>query len=440
MALMLGLAYVVAAGPPQAIAATHEPIPHLVTADIQAGIEKHIADRTREGGGWFTLPFGDEQLRLKLVRVHTEYLANLGPRRHFACVDLASSDGHVYDVDFFLEGDPGDMRVTETTIHKLNGRPYYVWKQQPDKTWVRAEVDDATPDLMGIVEGEDRFEFIYSATVPPIDAPARMWIPIPESDRFQDVRVARFDVPGRQQMLTDEAYGNQVLMLELGPEHSGAQLELRFDVRRLEKGVYEDRDVDPEAFLAAERLVPDTEQFRAIAAEVLVGKEQNDLVRARAIYDHTIDHMRYMKFGEEYGQGNAQYACDSAFGNCTDFHAYFIAVARAAGIPARFAIGAAVPSNRNEGGMSGYHCWAEFHADGRWWPVDISEADKFTPLSTYYFGHHPANRIELSRGRDLKLEPGPASGPINFLAYPVLEVAGTPVPVKPRFGFRRVGR
>ncbi len=413
-------------------------IPHLVTADIQAGIEKHISDQTRKGGGWFTLPFGERELRLKLVRVHTEYLANLGPRRHFACVDLASSDGNVYDVDFFLEGDPGDMTVTETTVHKLNGRPYYVWKQNPDKTWVRAEVDEATPDLMGIVEGEDRFEFIYTATVPTLHAPARMWIPIPESDRFQKVAATRLDVPGVQRMLTDERYGNQVLMLELGPEHSGETIDLRFDVHRLEKGVYDEADVDPRAFLAAERLVPDSAQFQQIAMDVVKGKDQNDLVRARAIYDHTIDHMRYMKFGEAYGKGNAVSACDSAFGNCTDFHAYFIAVARAADIPARFAIGAAVPSNRDEGGMSGYHCWAEFFADGKWWPVDISEADKFTPLSTYYFGHHPANRIELSRGRDLKVEPGPESGPINFLAYPVLEVAGQPVPVKPRFGFRRV--
>ena len=46
--------------------------------------------------------------------------------------------------------------------------------------------------------------------------------------------------------------------------------------------------------------------------------------------------------------------------NCTDYHSYFIALSRSAGIPARFAIGAAVPSGRDEGGISGYHCWAEF--------------------------------------------------------------------------------
>ena len=78
-----------------------------------------------------------------------------------------------------------------------------------------------------------------------------------------------------------------------------------------------------------------------------------------------------------------------------------------------------------------------FWAEGKWWPVDISEADKYTALSTYYFGHHPANRIELSRGRDLVVDPAPASGPINFLAYPVLEVAGQPKKTKVEFAFVR---
>ncbi len=87
--------------------------------------------------------------------------------------------------------------------------------------------------------------------------------------------------------------------------------------------------------------------------------------------------------------------------------------------------------------MDGYHCWAEFYAEGKWWPVDISEGNKYTALATYYFGRHPANRIELSRGRDLQVTPGPASGPINFLAYPLLEVGGEPTFAPTTFTFKR---
>jgi transglutaminase-like putative cysteine protease len=411
--------------------------PNVVTADIQEGIEQHIQEQTRRGGGVFLLPFGAEKLKLKLVRVHTEYLANLGPRRHFACVDLASADGDVYDVDFFLAGDPGAMRVTETTVHKINGQPLYVWEQKRNRTWIRVSVEKATPRLLGVIHEQDEFDFIYRAVLPKINSVARIWLPFPESDQFQRIKLKAIDVPGNFDILKETNYGNRVLFLELNPEDSGKIIELRFGVQRREKGVYPAPLPDPGKYLEAENLVPVNERFRQIAEDVIEGKA-GDLVRARALYDHVSDRMRYMKYGSGWGKGDAVYACDARTGNCTDFHAYFIALSRSVGIPARFAIGAAIPSERNDGGIDGYHCWAEFYTDGRWWPVDISEGDKCSSLFTYYFGHHPANRIELSRGRDLVVEPGPVSGPINFLAYPILEIDGKLTNArKVEFSFKR---
>lgn len=415
---------------------TLDTIPNVVTTDIKAGIEKHIEELSEANGGFFPIAFDGKQMKLKLVRVHMEYLANLGPRRHFACVDLASEDGNVYDVDFFLEGDPGNMTVTETTVHKLNGRPFYLWREQEDGVWVHVEADDASRELLGVKEGDDAFEFTYQATLPTMAEPAKMWIPIPTDDQFQEITMNRIEIPGEHQILTEEKFGNQILYVELQPEDSGKTMVLHFDVKRQEKAVFVD-DTKPELYLLAETMVPLNEKFKTIARNALKDKNGGDLVRARALYDHTIDSMKYAKFGSGWGQGNANFACDSARGNCTDYHSYFIALCRASNIPARFAIGAAVPSSRDNGGVNGYHCWAEFYAEGKWWPVDISEADKYAALATYYFGHNPANRVEFSRGRDLIVEPGPESGPINFLAYPLLEVGGKPVKIKPQFGFKR---
>ena len=409
---------------------------NVVTKDIQNGIEKHIEEQTRLGEGYFRFAFGEKELRLKLVRVHTEYLANLGPRRHFACVDLASRDGDVYDVDFFLAGDPNAMTVTETTVHKVNGKPIYVWKQKRDKTWHRASAKNAPPELLGAIKGSDEFEFLYRVTLPEMTDTASMWIPLPTTDSFQTAEVKSIKAPGQRKILQEREHGNSVLFLTLGPQDSGKTIEIRSEIRRLEKGVYDPKKPVHRRYLEPDHLVPANERFRNIAEKVVEGKK-GDLVRARALYDHVIDRMRYMKFGSGWGKGDAVYACDARTGNCSDFHSYFIALSRAVGIPARFAIGAAIPSERNSGGIDGYHCWAEFYTDGRWWPVDISEGDKCSSLSTYYFGHHPANRIELSRGRDLVLEPGPATGPINFLAYPVLEVNGNPTKVKVEFSFNR---
>ncbi len=410
--------------------------PNVVTADIQDGIESHIEHQILVGDGHFTLEHGDQPLQLKLVRIHTEYLANLGPRRHFACVDLVDVDGDVYDVDFFLSGDPGAMTVTETTVHKINGKPYYVWDQKRNGTWHRVAVDRASEGHFGVIRDRDTFEFRYRAKLPPLAAPARMWLPLPETDVFQSVEILSMDAPGKQRVIHDRNDLNRMLFLELEPEDSGKTVEIRFAVQRREKVVYEAPETEAMQYLQPDRLVPVTGEMRAIAQEVVADKK-TDLVRARALYDHVIDRMRYMKYGTGWGKGDAVYACDARTGNCTDFHSYFIALARSVGIPARFAIGAGIPSERNDGGIDGYHCWAEFYADGKWWPVDISEGDKYSSLATYYFGHHPANRFELSNGRDIVVDPLPASGPINFLAYPVLEVDGQPAKADVVFSFIR---
>ncbi|MHC4446080.1 MAG: transglutaminase domain-containing protein, partial [Planctomycetota bacterium] len=215
-----------------------ESVPNLVTKDIQDGIEKHIEEQTRLGEGYFRLPFDEGELRLKLVRVHTEYLANLGPRRHFACVDLASTDGDVYDVDFFLSGDPGAMTVTETTVHKINGKPFYVWKQKRDKTWHRVPVKDASQRLLGVINDRDEFEFLYRATLPKMTESARMWIPMPSTDLFQTVEAKSIEAPGKREILREREYGNKVLFLTLGPEDSGKTIAMRFQVSRLEKSIY----------------------------------------------------------------------------------------------------------------------------------------------------------------------------------------------------------
>jgi len=406
--------------------------------EIEEGIKAFIADQTEKNGGVFPVKDENHDLKMKLVRVHTEYLSNLGPKSHFACVDLVDESGDVYDVDFFMDGEPGAMGVTSTSVHKFNGKPYYSWKQnKEDKTWFRLPLEQSNNDLMGVVEGKDEFEFYYSAQLPQLDGPAKMWIPLAESDDFQEIELLSIEVPEGTKQIEEANYGNTVLYFDLGPENSGEEITLKYAVKRREKGPYAAPEPDKSKYLASTKLMPTGGRFEEIAKEEL-GDKINDshLIQARVLYDYIIDNMRYMKFGD-YGNGNSNYACDSKTGNCTEFHSFFISLARSVNIPARFAIGASIPSDRNEGGIDGYHCWAEFYADEKWWPVDISEGNKYTALATYYFGRHPANRIELSRGRDLKIKPGPEAGAINFLAYPYLEINGKQVKVNSHFSFKR---
>jgi phosphoribosylformylglycinamidine synthase len=83
-------------------------------------------------------------------------------------VDLADTQGEVYDVDFFMEGDPGAMRVTETTIHKINGQPFYAWEQKEDRSWHRVPIEGASRQLLGVISGQDEFDFFYRAKLPTV--------------------------------------------------------------------------------------------------------------------------------------------------------------------------------------------------------------------------------------------------------------------------------
>ena len=103
-----------------------------------------------------SFPSTSKELRLKLVRVHTEYLSKLGPGRYFACVDLVDISGDVYDVDFFLAGDPAAMKVTETIVHKINGQPFYAWEQKSDGTWQRIPMKEASTGHLGVIKGQRR--------------------------------------------------------------------------------------------------------------------------------------------------------------------------------------------------------------------------------------------------------------------------------------------
>ncbi len=101
----------------------------VTMADISAGITKHIEAESKKDGKFHAQHEGKD-LALTLVTVHDDRLSSLGGDKQFACVDMKAADGTIYDLDFFLSGKPGSMKVTETTVHKVGGKPLYNWKEE----------------------------------------------------------------------------------------------------------------------------------------------------------------------------------------------------------------------------------------------------------------------------------------------------------------------
>jgi len=109
-------------------------------ADISAGIKRQIAsDRKKSSDKKFHVSYRGKDLALDLVKVHDDRLSSLGGGKYFACVDMKATDGIIYDIDFFMAGEPGSMRVTETSVHKINGKPLYNWKEEGG-VWKRVQV------------------------------------------------------------------------------------------------------------------------------------------------------------------------------------------------------------------------------------------------------------------------------------------------------------
>jgi hypothetical protein len=43
---------------------------------------------------------------------------------------MRATDGTSYAIDFFIAAEPGSVKVTEISVHKVNGKPLYNWKEE----------------------------------------------------------------------------------------------------------------------------------------------------------------------------------------------------------------------------------------------------------------------------------------------------------------------
>jgi len=151
-----------------------------------------------------------------------------------------------------------------------------------------------------------------------------------------------------------------------------------------------------------------------------------------------VSKMTYDKNHQGWGLGSTRHACDVGKGNCTDFHALFTSLCRAQGIASGFEIGLYLPYDRkSDEKLGGYHCWALFRVPGKTWvPVDCSEAMRFPARKEFFFGGHTSNRVTLSTGRDLTLEPKQDGEPLNYFLNPYAEADGKPVKTDKSWSFK----
>jgi transglutaminase-like putative cysteine protease len=201
-------------------------------------------------------------------------------------------------------------------------------------------------------------------------------------------------------------------------------------------------------YLKATELMPTDGIVRDTALRITAGADR-DVDKARAIFDWVIEHTERNPATRGCGVGDVKAMLETGAlnGKCADLNALFVALCRAAGVPARDVYGIRVsPSPRGYKSLGprlgdiskAQHCRAEFHAQGIGWiPVDpadvrkvvLEEApgltlrdDRVRQARSMLWGGWEGNWLGYNYGHDIRL-PGSSRAPLPFLMYPQAENA-----------------
>lgn len=310
-------------------------------------------------------------------------------------------------------------------------------------------------DTQSSLSGKKRtFLFTYAGAVKELKPgqDVNVWLPVAASTPEQEASIVSQELPGKATVGKDKEYGNAMLHFHAKANEAGqVPFKVVYKVTRHEvkTDAVANVTVKPREseelitrFLKPDAKVPTSgKPLNLIKGRTLPGDQ---FASAKILYDMVNGHMTYSKQGTGWGQGDAEWACDSKFGNCSDFHSLFIALARGNNIPSKFEMGFPLPAKHGSGPIPGYHCWAWFMPMGKGWvPVDISEANQHPELREYYFGNLTENRVVFSRGRDIVLDPPQKGSKLNFFVYPYAEVEGAAYPadkVARSFSFEDITR
>lgn len=274
-------------------------------------------------------------------------------------------------------------------------------------------------------------------------ADAELWIPYPVSDNDQNITDVK--VTGdfaASAVYADAADSNPVLYARWDRGATSRKLTFAFKAERKEviRRDFPAREAawdpaDYSRYLKATALSPLDGEVGKLARNITAGK-MGVLEKARAIYDWTCENTYRDPKTRGCGEGDVCRLLTRPGGKCADIHSVFVALARAAGVPAREVFGIRMGKREREDISTWQHCWAEFYLPGYGWvPVDAADVRKAMltenlkpedartqELRAYFWGGIDPYRVKLSTGRDLILNPPQPGGPLNYLMYPYARV------------------
>lgn len=305
---------------------------------------------------------------------------------------------------------------------------------------------------------ERSFHFVYTAQIskPKVNSKIQeIWLPVPQTNAYQDILNLKIKTPQTKNFnfYYDKNYNNKIAHIIITTPKQELTITMEFDCVRYESARANFKQPSPKnkKFLSPSKLLLVNNETRNEAHNITIGKKTTTS-KLRSIYNKVMNKMRYEKpkdakgngIGNGWGDGSTLWASKKCFGNCTDFHAYYLSLARSLNIPSRFEIGAWIHADKEKGNV-GYHCWALSWGEKiGWFPVDISEGwkalnkNKKSKFGAYYFGHLRVNRVGFTIGRDIELNPRQKAAPLNYFIFPYSEVDGKPIHTKAHLNYSAI--
>ena len=266
--------------------------------------------------------------------------------------------------------------------------------------------------------------------------PVRVWVPVPVSDGVQTIDV--LSSPEGARWSAADSHGNRFCSVVW----NGGPRELTWSyrvVRREDTGNSSGGDrvtTDNDAFLLyldPDVMVPARGPAVELAFDLAETHDRADF--PTAFYRSIVDQMEYSTEGD-VGYGSSDFAAVEGEGDGADYASYFIGGMRYQQFAARFQVGFLLPAKRGQGELVDPHAWAHWYRPGHGWqPVDPAAADMDPDRDAYYFGKLSTNRVTMSAGRDLNLEPRQQGVPLNFFVAAYAEQDGREVRVETRAQF-----
>ena len=319
------------------------------------------------------------------------------------------------------------------------------------------------------------FEITTAVEVAAPSGRTRLWLPLPLSapSDYQRVLESRWDAPGAADAAVTAVPGYDVQLLRVEWPQAAAVSRVTLTHRVATRDRAVNLAATPLAPVAAPSasvlknylrptaLLP-TDGIVATTAQRICAARKGPIDKAHAIYEWVVENTTRDPKTPGCGMGDVGSMLRSGYlgGKCADINALFVALARAAGIPARDAYGVRVADSRRGYqclGRSGdiskaQHCRAEFYAAGYGWiPVDPADVrkvmleevpgglppsdPKVRAARRALFGSWEMNWVAFNHGHDVAL-PGSTHGAIPFLMYPNAETGAERLNSLDPAGFR----